>query len=688
MAALGRRLSKFSNFVPQKPTCSASNALKLFANARSGRECHSKTFSARISTVLPEFAQIQTHDELHKLSLADPDKFWGKLGRNRLDWFEEFDIVKDCNLREGKISWFLNGKLNAAVNCIDRHFEINPSKVALIWEKDEPNSAEYITYKELKELTNQISNMLISHGTMKGDRVIIYMPTTPMVVAAMLACTRIGAIHSVVFAGFSAEALAARINGADAKTVITSDQAVRGGKSIELKRMVDAAVKKCPCVKTVFVSQRTGNDVPMGKIDIYLEKEMSKYSGECESAIMDSEDTLFMLYTSGSTGSPKGIAHTHAGYLLYAGITHQTVFDYQPDDVFGCVADIGWITGHSYVVYGPLVNGATTLLFESIPTYPNPGRYWEMVERLKLNQIYLAPTALRLLLKYDESWVRKYDRSSLRTLGCVGEPLNHEAWEWYHKVVGDGRCPIVDTWWQTETGGILISPRPSEAGAEIRPSMPMRPFYGVEPAVVDPETGKELKGDGVYGALTVKHPWPGMARTIYGDHGRFKDTYFTTYPGYYFTGDGAHRHEGGYYQITGRMDDVINVSGHRLGTAEIEDALDEHPAVAETAVVGYPHSIKGEGVYAYITLKENVSIAEKDLKHELKTLVREKIAPYAAPEMMQITAGLPKTRSGKIMRRILRKIAANQSDDLGDISTLADPSVVDIIIENHRNMQQ
>nr|XP_006822135.1 PREDICTED: acetyl-coenzyme A synthetase 2-like, mitochondrial-like [Saccoglossus kowalevskii] len=590
----------------------------------------------------------------------------------------------NCDFTKGKIAWFQGGQLNVTVNCVDRHKDRTPDKIALIWEKDEPNMHETLTYKELYELMNQFANVLKNHGVLKGDRVCIYMPVSPLSVAAMLACARIGAVHSVVFAGFSAEALGSRIRAASSEVVITTDQGVRGGKIIDLKKTVDAAVASCPTVKKVFVTQRTGAEVPMGELDIPVEAELAGQPTECNPEIMDSEDMLFMLYTSGSTGQPKGLVHTQAGYLLYAGFTHQTVFDYQKDDIFACVADIGWITGHSYVVYGPLFNGATTVLFESIPTYPDPGRYWEMVERLKVNQLYCAPTAIRLLLKSGEKHVNKYDRSSLKTIGSVGEPLNHEAWEWYYNVVGQKRCTLVDTWWQTETGGILISPRPSEPFGELRLG-PMRALPGIELVLMhDMEKDKEMKGNDAYGALCVRTPWPGIARTVYGDHQRYIDTYFKTYPGLYFSGDGAHRDHYGYYLITGRMDDVINVSGHRLGTAEVEDAMDEHPAVAETAVVGFPHDIKGEGVYAYVTLKDDIEgEPEEQIMEELKELVRQQIASYAVPEMIQVAPGLPKTRSGKIMRRILRKIAANEHEDLGDITTLAEPNVVEAIVKNH-----
>ncbi|KAH3855500.1 hypothetical protein DPMN_098068 [Dreissena polymorpha] len=637
------------------------------------------------STPMQEFTNddIKSHEELYRLSLEKPDYFWGKLARSRLQWMRDFGLVKDCNMQTGHIRWFLDGKINAAVNCVDRHAAKDPNRLALIWEKDEPGTQEYVTYRELQIMVCKMANVLTNHGVKRGDRVAIYLPKTPTAVVAMLACARIGAIHSVVFAGFSSEALAGRIIDAQAETVITADEGVRGGKKIPLKKMVDSAVKMCDSVKRVFVYQRTGGDVPMSSIDIPLEKELAAASDTHHPMAFDSEDVLFMLYTSGSTGKPKGVVHTQGGYLLYANVTMKQVFDYREGELFGCVADIGWITGHSYVVYGPLSNGATTLLFESTPTYPNPGRYWEMVERLKLNHIYLAPTALRTLLKNGDSWVTKYDRSSLRKLGCVGEPLNHEAWEWYYHVVGEGKSDIVDTWWQTETGGIAISPRPSAPGAEIRPAMPMRPFFGIDPVLIDPVTREEFTTGEARGALCIRRPWPGMARTIYGDHQRFYDTYFKDYPGLYFSGDGAHRTEEGYYQITGRMDDVVNVSGHRLGTAEIEDVIDDHADTAESAVVGFPHEIKGEGIYAFVVLKDNVTKDEAELASDLRLMCKAKVSSFAQPDVIIFTPSLPKTRSGKIMRRILRKIAANKPDELGDVSTLLDPSIVDILVQKH-----
>uniref|UniRef100_A0A8D0AX80 Acetyl-coenzyme A synthetase n=1 Tax=Sander lucioperca TaxID=283035 RepID=A0A8D0AX80_SANLU len=556
------------------------------------------------------------------------------------------------------------------VNCLDRHVHTCPERVALIWERDEPGSEVKITYRQLLEMTCRLGNMLRRRGVRKGDCVTIYMPPCPLAVASMLACARIGAAHNVVFAGFSAEALAERIRDAQSSTVITVNQGVRGGKVTELKKAVDTALQSCPTVQQVFVAMRTENPVAMTARDIVMEEvrdhyviqEMQKEDLVCEPAAMDSEDVLFLLYTSGSTGKPKGLVHTQAGYLLYAALTHKYVFNYSDGDVFGCVADIGWITGHSYSVYGPLANGGTTVLFESTPIYPDPGRYWEMVQRLKINQFYGAPTALRLLLKYGDQWVHKYDRSTLKTLGSVGEPINTEAWEWYHRVVGDGRCPVVDTWWQTETGGICITPRPSEPDAEIVPGMAMRPFFGIEPVLMDTE-GKVLTSNDTSGALCIAQPWPGMARTIHNDHQRFTETYCQPYPGYFFTGDGAYRSKEGYYQITGRLDDVINVSGHRIGTAEIED------------VVVSKDSSVSSGVYAFVVLKKGVNAQEEELSRQLNNMVSKKIAKYACPDFIQFVHRLPKTRSGKIMRRVLRKVVEQDLNGLGDLSTLDDPAM-------------
>ncbi|XP_036274363.1 acetyl-coenzyme A synthetase 2-like, mitochondrial isoform X1 [Pipistrellus kuhlii] len=622
-----------------------------------------------------------SYPELRALAERQPDAFWGPLAREMLVWDNPFHTVWDCDLNSGKIGWFLGGQLNVSVNCLDHHVRKAPESVALIWERDEPGTEVRITYRELLETTCRIANTLKRHGVRRGDRVAIYMPTTPQVVAAMLACVRIGAVHNVVFAGFSAESLAGRINDAKCKVVITINQGLRGGRVVELKKIVDEAVKQCPTVQHVLVAHRTDNKVPMGKLDVHLEEAMAQEEPVCTPESMGSEDMLFLLYTSGSTGKPKGLVHTQAGYLLFAAMTHKHVFDYRPGDIFGCVADIGWITGHSYVLYGPLCNGGTSVLFESTPVYPDPGRYWEVVERLGINQFYGAPTAIRLLIKHGDSWVKKYDRSSLRTLGSVGEPINQEAWEWLHKVVGDSKCTLVDTWWQTETGGICIAPRPSEEGAEILPAMAMRPFYGIIPALMD-EKGNLLKGNNVSGALCIAQAWPGMARTIYGDHQRFLEAYFKVYPGYYFTGDGACRTEGGHYQITGRMDDVINISGHRLGTAEIEDAIASHPEVPETAVIGYPHDIKGEGAFAFIVLKDK---ADSDaVMKELRSSVATKIAKYAVPDEILVVKRLPKTRSGKVMRRLLRKVITDKTQNLGDTTTLEDPNIITELISAYK----
>ncbi|XP_076018805.1 LOW QUALITY PROTEIN: acetyl-coenzyme A synthetase 2-like, mitochondrial [Genypterus blacodes] len=644
------------------------------------RHLSSPAWSSQLASLPPR--------DLYRLSVTDPDQFWGSAAAERLRWVEPFQRVRDCELSSGRISWFLGGKLNVSVNCLDVHVEKHPDRVALIWERDEPGTEVKVSYRQLLEMTCRLANTLKSHGIHKGDRVAIYMPVSPLAVAAMLACARIGAVHTVVFAGFSSEALAGRIQDAQCKAVVTCNQSVRGGRLIDLKATVDAAVKSCPSVQHVFVSQRTDNPTVMDRPrDVQLEEAMSPQSSICPPETLDSEDLLFLLYTSGSTGQPKGIVHTQAGYLLYTALTHQFVFDYREGDVFGCVADIGWITGHSYVVYGPLCNGATTVLFESTPVYPDPGRYWETVQRLGITQFYGAPTALRLLLKYDESWVKKYDRSSLRTLGSVGEPINHEAWHWFHSVVGEGRCPLVDTWWQTETGGICIAPHPADEGAPIIPAMAMRPFFGIQPVLMS-EEGEPVQGGDVGGALCISQAWPGMARTIYRDHQRFVDAYFSAYPGYYFTGDGAYRSAEGYYQITGRMDDVINVSGHRLGTAEIEDALDEHPSVPETAVIGVPHHIKGEVPFAFVVLKEEQQEEPDAILTELRNLVSTKIAKYAVPQHFLVVKRLPKTRSGKIMRRILRKVATEMTDDLGDISTLDDPSVVKEIVHAYEQYRK
>lgn len=641
-----------------------------------------------IAAFMPEsagFERVSDRSALQEFSVSNSESFWAAAARHRLSWISPFHTVQDCDLSRGGIKWFEGGKLNVSVNCLDRHVHTCPDRVALIWERDEPGSEVKVTYRQLLEMTCRLGNLLRRHGVKKGDCVTIYMPPCPLAVASMLACARIGAAHNVVFAGFSAEAIAERIRDAQSSTVITVNQGVRGGKVIELKKTVDAAVQSCPTVQQVLVAMRTENPVAMTARDVVMEEEMLKEDVVCEPAAMDSEDVLFLLYTSGSTGKPKGLVHTQAGYLLYAALTHRYVFDYHDGDVFGCVADIGWITGHSYSVYGPLANGGTTVLFESTPIYPDPGRYWEMVQRLQINQFYGAPTAIRLLLKYGDQWVHKYDRSTLKTLGSVGEPINTEAWEWYHRVVGDGRCPVVDTWWQTETGGICISPRPSDPDAEIVPGMAMRPFFGIKPVLMDTE-GKVLTSNHTSGALCIAQPWPGMARTIHNNHQRFIETYCQPYPGYFFTGDGAYRSKKGYYQITGRLDDVINVSGHRIGTAEIEDVVNQCPAVAESAVVGFSHDIKGQGVYAFVVLKKGMDGQEAELSRQLNEAVSKKIAKYACPDRIQFVHRLPKTRSGKIMRRVLRKVVDRDLSGLGDLSTLDDPAAVQEIIQGHREL--
>lgn len=617
------------------------------------------------------------YQALYNESITDPEGFWTRMAHDELTWIHDFRQFRDCSLPEGEIGWFLGGRLNACENCVDRHTAERGDQVAILWEGDTPDQVRKITYRELQREVCRMANALRHNGVRKGDRVAIYMPMIPEAAMAMLACARLGAAHSVVFAGFSAESLRDRINDARCTAVITADEGLRGGKIIPLKRTVDEAVMACPTVQHVFVVKRTGNKVPFfAPRDLWLDELMVAERPYCPIEDMDAEDTLFLLYTSGSTGQPKGIAHTTAGYLLYAALTHRYVFDYRPGDVYACVADIGWITGHSYVVYGPLANGATTVMFESIPTYPDAGRYWDMVERHGITQFYTAPTAIRAIAREGDDFVTKYDRSSLRVLGSVGEPINPEAWRWYNEVVGDRQCAIVDTWWQTETGGIMITPLPGVTST--KPGSATKPFFGIEPVVLD-EHGNEIEGNDVSGVLAVKQAWPSMARTIQGDHQRFLDTYLRPFNGYYFTGDGVHRDADGYYWITGRVDDVLNVSGHRMGTAEVESALVAHPACAEAAVVGFPHEIKGQGIFAYVILKDGYE-GDSSLVGELKNEVRHHIGPIATPDVILIAPGLPKTRSGKIMRRILRKIASQETDSLGDTSTLADPSVVDALI--------
>lgn len=629
-------------------------------------------------------SSMDDYERLYKRSVDDPEGFWADEARARLDWEREFDLVRDCDFPTGTVAWFLGGKLNVCYNCVDRHTADRGDAPAIIWEGDQPDEVRRITYIELLQAVSRMANVLLHHGVRRGDRVAIYLPMVPEAAMAMLACARIGAVHTVVFAGFSADALRDRIIDAKAAAVITADQGLRGGKVIPLKRIVDEAVMAAPSVRNVFVTKRTGAKVPFfPPRDVDMDEAMEAQRPYCPPESMDAEDTLFLLYTSGSTGKPKGIAHASAGYLLYTAMTHRYVFDYRDGDVYACVADVGWITGHSYVVYGPLANGATTFMFESTPVYPDPGRYWDMVERHRITQFYTAPTALRTVARESDDWVRKYDRSSLRVLGTVGEPINPDTWEWYYRTVGEERCAIVDTWWQTETGGIMITPMPGATAA--KPGSATLPFFGIQPVLLDNE-GNEVEGKGVSGLLAVKEAWPSMARTIQNDHGRFLETYLKPYEGYYFTGDGARRDEDGYYWITGRVDDVINVSGHRMGTAEVESALVNHPACAEAAVVGFPHAIKGQGIFAYVVLSEGWE-HNAETVGELRGEARRHIGPIATPDHVLIADALPKTRSGKIMRRILRKIAAKDTATIGDTSTLADPEVVSRLIEAREGLQ-
>ncbi len=623
-----------------------------------------------------------SYDQMYAESVNDPEGFWARHGA-RLDWIEPFKTVKDINFNLGEVSinWYSDGTLNASLNCIDRHLANHANQTAIIFEPDDPDEpAQHISYAQLHQAVCKMGNILKSLGVGKGDRVVIYLPMIPEAAYAMLACARIGAIHSVVFAGFSPDALAARVNGCDAKLVITADEAPRGGRKTPLKANADAAflhiTHPCKCL----VVRRTGGQTTWidGRDCDYNERALEA-KDTCDWADMNAEDPLFILYTSGSTGQPKGVVHSTGGYLVYAAMTHEIVFNYVRGDIFWCTADVGWVTGHSYIIYGPLANGATTLMFEGVPTYPDASRFWQVCEKHKVNQFYTAPTAIRALMGQGESYVNRCDLSSLRILGTVGEPINPEAWNWYNDNIGKGRCPIVDTWWQTETGGHLLTPLPGAHAT--KPGAAMKPFFGVQPVVLDPQSGEELHHNAVEGVLCLKDSWPGQMRTVWGDHERFEKTYFSDYKGYYFSGDGCRRDGDGDYWITGRVDDVINVSGHRMGTAEVESALVAHATVAEAAVVGYPHDIKGQGIYCYVTLMNNVEPTE-ELRKELRTWVRTEIGPIASPDVIQWAPGLPKTRSGKIMRRILRKIAENDCDSLGDTSTLADPSVVDDLIQN------
>ncbi len=625
------------------------------------------------------------YKEMYTASIKDPDAFWAEQAK-RIHWMKPFTKVKNTSFGPGDVSikWFEDGKTNVAYNCVDRHLEKRGDQVAIIWEGDDPKDDKKITYKELHAEVCRWSNVLKAQGAKKGDRITIYMPMVPEAAYAMLACARIGAIHSVVFGGFSPDSLAGRIEDCKSTIVITSDEGVRGGRKIPLKANTDAACDKAGGVKSVIVVKRTNGAVAMkaGR-DVYYDEVAETVPADCPAEEMNAEDPLFILYTSGSTGKPKGVMHTTGGYSVFTAITHQYVFDYHDGDIYWCTADVGWVTGHSYILYGPLQNGATTLMFEGVPNYPSMSRFWEVIDKHKVNIFYTAPTAIRALMQAGDDPVKKTSRKSLRLLGSVGEPINPEAWEWYHRVVGDERCPIVDTWWQTETGGILITPLPG--ATKLKPGSATRPFFGVQPQLVDAE-GKVLEG-ATSGNLCIADSWPGQMRTVYGDHARFIETYFKTYPGKYFTGDGCRRDEDGYYWITGRVDDVINVSGHRMGTAEVESALVAHPKVSEAAVVGYPHHIKGQGIYAYVTLMAGEASSE-DLRKELVGWVRKEIGPIAAPDLIQFAPGLPKTRSGKIMRRILRKIAEDDFSNLGDTSTLADPAVVDDLVNNRQNKQK
>ncbi len=640
----------------------------------------------KIYPVPPSYAANTYIDEAryrewYAESVARPDEFWARQAREFVTWDKEWSRVANWDFKRVDIRWFEGARLNVCYNCVDRHLATKAEQTAILWEGDDPAEDRKVTYRELYDAVCRFANALKAKGVQKGDRVSIYMPMVPEATIAMLACARIGAVHSVVFGGFSPEALKDRILDSDCKVVITADEGLRGGRAIPLKANTDQALERCPGVHTVFVVRRTGANITWhnGR-DIWYHETVAAVSNDCPPTLVDAEDPLFILYTSGSTGKPKGVLHTSGGYLMYTAMTHKYVFDYRPGDIYWCTADVGWVTGHSYIVYGPLANGATTLMFEGVPTYPDAGRFWQVIDKHQVNIFYTAPTAIRALMGQGDAPVKRSARTSLRLLGSVGEPINPEAWEWYYQVVGDARCPIVDTWWQTETGGILITPLPG--ARPLKPGSATLPFFGVVPALLD-DKGNELTG-ATSGALVLKTSWPGQMRTVYGDHERFKDTYFKTFPGTYFTGDGARRDVDGYYWITGRIDDVINVSGHRIGTAEVESALVLHSAVSEAAVVGFPHDLKGQGIYAYVTLMQG-STPSETLRKELVAHVRKEIGAIATPDVIQWAPGLPKTRSGKIMRRILRKIAANELDNLGDTSTLADPNVVEELVANRSN---
>ncbi|MCI2399271.1 acetate--CoA ligase [Aliiroseovarius subalbicans] len=648
-------------------------------------ETTAKTYAPSAEFSAKAHIDAARYDEMYAASVNDPEAFWAEHGK-RIDWIKPFTTVKDTCYDFGKVSinWFADGTLNVAANCVDRHLATRGDQTAIIWEPDSPeDEAKHITYKQLHVEVCKMANILEELGVRRGDRVVLYLPMIPEAAYAMLACARIGAIHSIVFAGFSPDALAARVNGSDAKLIITADYAPRGGRNTPLKSNADAALLHTKDSVKCLVVKRTGGQTTWVDGRDFDYNEMALEASEISHpAEMNAEDPLFILYTSGSTGQPKGVVHSSGGYLVYASMTQEYVFDYHDGDVFWCTADVGWVTGHSYIVYGPLANGATTIMFEGVPTYPDAGRFWDVCAKHKVNQFYTAPTAIRALMGKGNEWVEGKDLSDLKVLGTVGEPINPEAWNWYNDKVGGGKCPIVDTWWQTETGGHMMTPMPGAHAT--KPGAAMKPFFGVQPVVLDPQSGEEIHGNGVEGVLCLKDSWPGQMRTVYGDHERFQKTYFNDYHGYYFAGDGCRRDEDGDYWITGRVDDVINVSGHRMGTAEVESALVAHAKVAEAAVVGYPHDIKGQGIYCYVTLMNDVEPSE-ELRKELRTWVRTEIGPIAAPDLIQWSPGLPKTRSGKIMRRILRKIAENDFGALGDTSTLAEPAVVDDLIENRMN---
>jgi acetyl-CoA synthetase len=640
----------------------------------------------KIYDIKPEIAAkahvtAETYQALYQRSIIEPEAFWAEQAELFLDWSKPWDSVTDCDFNTGHIRWFEGGKLNVSVNCVDRHLATRGDQVAIIWEGDNPTHDKKITYRQLHEQVCKFANVLKAQGAKKGDRVCIYLPMISEAAAVMLACTRIGAVHSIVFGGFSAEALKDRILDADCRFLVCADEGHRGGKTVPIKANADEAAANCPGLEKVIVIKNTGNVIDWHpQRDVWYHEAMATVSADCLPEAMDAEDPLFILYTSGSTGKPKGVLHTTGGYLLHAAMTHKYVFDYHDGDIYWCTADIGWVTGHSYMIYGPLCNGATTLMFEGVPTYPEADRFWQVIDKHQVNIFYTAPTAIRALMAQGDEFVKRSSRRSLRILGTVGEPINPEAWEWYYHVVGDSRCPISDTWWQTETGGIMITPLPGAIA--LKPGSATLPFFGIKPEIIDNEGW--IRQGAAEGILVISRSWPGQARTVYGDHQRFVDTYFKNYPGYYFTGDGARRDKDGYFWITGRVDDVINVSGHRMGTAEIESALVLHEHVAEAAVVGYPHDIKGQGIYAYVTLNVGIEPTET-LRQELIELVKKEIGPIAHPDIIQWAPGLPKTRSGKIMRRILRKVAANEIGSLGDTSTLADPAVVDDIIEHRAN---